>query len=77
MSAHFREKIEKTKTFQDMSKFQRDMALTKTNVQHIEHGVTVSANSGYDYFVNTNRQYSDRNKNIIREIHESQQSKFA
>lgn len=77
MFPHFREKIEATKTFKELNKFQQEMTLKKNNMRHIEHGVNVSKNSGYDYFEKTNQQYSERNKNIVREIHEAQQLKSA
>jgi len=74
---HFREKIEATPTFKSLNPFQKEMTLKKTNMRHIEHGVNVSENSGYDYFERTNQQYSERNKNIVREIHEAQKLKSA
>lgn len=77
MSEHFREKIKKTKTFKGLNSFQKEMTLKKTNLKHIEHGVIISHNSGFDYFEATNLQFTDRNKSIVKEIHESQQSKSA
>ena len=77
MSHHFREKIEKTKTFNELNPFQKEMTLKKTNLRHIIHGVTISQNSGYEYFKATNPQYTDRNRSIVKEIYESQQSKSA
>jgi hypothetical protein len=77
MSNHFREQIEKTATYKSLNLFQREMTLMKTNLRHIEHGVQVANLSGYDYFDHTNNQYTERNKKIVKEIHESQQSKSA
>lgn len=75
--SHFREKIQKTETYQGLDPFQREMTMSKTNRLHIEHGVTVALNSGLEYFEKTNPQYSERNKNIIREIYLSNQKKSA
>lgn len=75
--SHFREKIEKTQTFQSLDAFQREMTLSKTNRRHIEHGVAIANNSGFDYFEKTNAQFSERNKNIVREIYLSNQQKSA
>jgi hypothetical protein len=77
MSLHFREKIAKTETFKSLNLFQREMTLKKTNVLHIEHGVSIATLSGYDYFERTNNQFTERNRNIVKEIYLSQKSKSA
>ena len=63
----FREQIKNTITFKKLNIIQREIVLSKTNVQNLEHGIKVVKNIGWDNWVKI-CQYSERNKNIVREL---------
>lgn len=50
---NFREKVEGTKTFQQLNKVQKALTVQKTNISHLEHGVNVAKNIGLDKWKKT------------------------
>lgn len=64
---NLRSKIENTNTFKSLNPVQRTMTLAKTNLKHIEHGVTVAKNIGYEKWCEI-CQFTERNKNIVKEL---------
>jgi len=64
---YIRSKIKNTEIFQALNKVQQTVTMSKTNVGHISHGVEVSRNIGLDLWESI-CQYTERNKNIVREI---------
>lgn len=63
----FKEKIEGTKTFRQLNIVQQKMTISKTNRNHLEHGVTVAKNIGLDRWKQI-CQFSDRNMKIVEDI---------
>jgi hypothetical protein len=59
--------VSSTSYFKNLSKIQQQIILNRTNVKHIENGVNVSSNIGFDNW-ERQCQFSSHNKQIVKEI---------
>lgn len=71
----FRQKIEATQAYQQLTPLQQQITGKKNNIALIENGYNVALNKGYDYWANNFNQCA-RNKEIVKElISNNQESK--
>lgn len=62
-----RETIKKTETFKKLSRIQQDLTLNRVNVSHIQNGVNVVKNIGFEKW-ESQCQFTWNNKEIVKEI---------
>ena len=63
----FREKVEATPTYKSLNSVQKEFASSKSNMKHLEDGVTIANNIGYDKWKQQSG-YTERNANIVFDI---------
>lgn len=63
----FRQQVEATQAFQNLSPIQQNIAGQKQNIKLLENGYNVAMNKGYDYWADNFNQ-CERNKSIVKEL---------
>jgi hypothetical protein len=63
------EEIRKTQTFMDLSPMVQKTILNRTVVKHIEHGVNVSINAGFECW-QKQTAFNATNQKIVKELFE-------
>lgn len=64
----FREKVKQTESFKSWGKVVQKVTLSRNNMNHIEHGLTVAKNIGYMKW-EKQCQFNNRNKELVKELY--------
>jgi hypothetical protein len=63
----FRQKVEATATYKSLNTVQKEFALSKANLKHLEDGLTIAINIGFEKWKNQSG-YSERNSNLVYDL---------
>lgn len=63
----FRQKVEATQAYQQLTPLQQQITGKKNNIELIQNGYNVAMHKGYDYWA-TNFNQCARNKEIVKEL---------